>query len=491
MKSFFLMVVFATLGLLCFPQTENDTSVARDPLHARTDAIITKRLGALAKESASISDQIVKKTTKGLRRLAREEERIAKYITTADSNTKNVFANVQDKYAQLIALIESSAPNATPSLPNYYIPRLDTLLNALKLLAAEGNADHDIKSELGISIEALVQLDNKLERAYELMNFMKLRRQVIKETLSKYRHLPSNITKSFKKINKEVYYYREQVLYFKDILNEPNKLDELLVGMAKRIPAFTWFLAKNSRLAGVFLPGGSGRVFLAASEHIPVVSGLQQRYSVEQVMQSVSASSANAQQLMHRQVRQGMRDALQVKQKFTNRRKVDEGELGGFTVNSQRKKSFWQRLEYSTDLQFGRSIRYLPAIADISLQASYRLNDQGSLGIGTVYKVGLGEGWSRIRFTHQGIGFRSTLNWKLKGSFYVQGNAEMNYMSAFNSYDQLKAFNKWQQAGLLGVAKRYTLSKKIKGTFQVLYDFLHKAHIPHTQGIIIRKAYNF
>jgi hypothetical protein len=103
----------------------------------------------------------------------------------------------------------------------------------------------------------------------------------------------------------------------------------------------------------------------------------------------------------------------------------------------------------------------------------------------------MGTGWNNIRFNNMGIGFRSYMNWKIKGNFYMQGGGEWNYNSGFKDIEELKNSPLWQQSAMLGVAKKYRVSKKLKGNVQVLYDFLHRQHLPITQPVIFRFGCNF
>ncbi|MDB5223397.1 MAG: hypothetical protein JWN83_2064, partial [Chitinophagaceae bacterium] len=132
-----------------------------------------------------------------------------------------------------------------------------------------------------------------------------------------------------------------------------------------------------------------------------------------------------------------------------------------------------------------------PATTDIGLSVGYKLNDKSTLGIGASYKVGLGKGWNNIRISSEGIGLRSFVDYKIKNSFFLSGGYEQNYKSAFNSVEQLKNYNAWQTSGLIGVSKKYKISKKFKGNMQLLWDFLSYNQIPRTQPIVYRLGYNF
>jgi len=67
----------------------------------------------------------------------------------------------------------------------------------------------------------------------------------------------------------------------------------------------------------------------------------------------------------------------------------------------------------------------------------------------------------------------------------------MNYNSAFKNIEQLKNENAWQRSGLIGVSKKYKITKKLKGSVQLLYDFLAEAHTPVSQPFLFRVGYNF
>ena len=141
----------------------------------------------------------------------------------------------------------------------------------------------------------------------------------------------------------------------------------------------------------------------------------------------------------------------------------------------------------------------MPTTTDIGLSLGYKLNDKSVAGLGATYKLGMGS-IQHIRFTHQGVGLRSFIDWKApfgshrgrkEASLFVSGGYELNYNSAFKNLHQLDDLNAWQTAGLIGISKRLKIKTKfIKETkFQLLYDMLHKNHTPVTQPVIFRFGY--
>src|SRR5690606_39227842 len=99
------------------------------------------------------------------------------------------------------------------------------------------------------------------------------------------------------------------------------------------------------------------------------------------------------------------------------------------------------------------------------------------------------KGRDHISITHQGVGIRSYLDFKLRGSIWLTGGYERYHLSEFRRIEQLKNQNAWQQSGLIGLSKRYKISKKLKGEMKLMWDFLSYYQIPKTQAIQFRIGY--
>ncbi|HEY8967538.1 MAG TPA: hypothetical protein VIM64_00560, partial [Puia sp.] len=152
---------------------------------------------------------------------------------------------------------------------------------------------------------------------------------------------------------------------------------------------------------------------------------------------------------------------------------------------------FRRRLEFATDVQFGKSTNYLPATTDFAVMAGYKLSGRSSLGVGLTYKLGLGNGWNKIRLSNEGLGFRTYLKVKLKSNFFLQGSGEWNYLTAFESIRQLHDANAWQASALLFLGKSYHIRKKLSGNIQLGYDLLYRQHQPISSPVLFRLGYNF
>jgi hypothetical protein len=164
--------------------------------------------------------------------------------------------------------------------------------------------------------------------------------------------------------------------------------------------------------------------------------------------------------------------------------------LPDFQANSYKTKSLLKRLSFGGNLQFNGGNNFLPTTTDLAVQVAYQLNTKSSFGIGTAAKIGIGS-WDAIRLTGEGIGLRSFMDWKIKGDFYINGGFELNYLNAVNNLQQLQNQDAWQKSALLGVSRKFKVSTKLKGSVQLLYDFLYQQYQPIRTPVIFRIGYSF
>jgi hypothetical protein len=262
----------------------------------------------------------------------------------------------------------------------------------------------------------------------------------------------------------------------------------------RELPAFKAFMSKNSQLAKLF-PISSAGSGAAATQ---AFAGLQTRASVQGQLSQLSqgAGGINPQQYMQQQVLSAQQGLNQLKDKIN---KMGGGEasmeMPSFKPNGQKTKPFWKRIEYGLNIQSQKTNTLLPTTTDFALTAGYKLSDRATIGIGSSYKLGWGNGISHISLSNQGVGLRSFVDMKLKGSIWVTGGYEKNYLPQLGEkMDALAIPNlqssSWQSSGLIGLTKKYKIGKKTN-SFQLLWDFLSYQQVPKTQALKFRIGYVF
>jgi hypothetical protein len=429
--------------------------------------------------ATALNQKLDKKSAMALRDFGKLEERLKKKLSKIDSvATSNLMGNTEERYAQLKQKLMNGKVN------QQYIPHLDTLISSLKYLGnklptGEGS------SEISRALSATKALEGKFQSAEEIRAFLRERKEYLREQLSKF-----GLVKDLKKLNKQVYYYGEQIKEYKETLKDPKKLEKKMLETLSKTKLFQDFLAKNSMLASLFrMPGTENDPSYQAS-----LAALQTRSQVNNlIQQQISSGGPNAQAVFSQNLQQAQSQLQEVKNKVLSAGKSSSDEdLPDFKPNGQKTKSFLKRLEYGTNIQTQRAQYDFPVTTDLGLSLGYLLNDHSAIGIGASYKCGLGSGWRNIRLSNEGLGLRSYVDWKIKGGFWVSSGFEMNYRSVFKTITQLENMNVWQQSGLVGISKIISVKTKLfkKTKLMLLWDFLSYQQIPRAQPIIFRVGYN-
>lgn len=439
-----------------------------------------KVFGRIDKEASKYEQKLTQQTEKYLIKLQRQEEKLKRKLWRTDSTkAKEVFGDVKGRYDGLRNNFKEQT-----TTPAVYNGRLDSLGTAINFLQSNPQFQQAsvVKDKLGSNLQSITDLQNKLNQTEQIRKQIAQRQQELKQQLQN-----TPLAKEFRKFKKEVYYYQAQVKEYQEALKDPKKLGGKLLQAANKIPAFQDFLQKHSYLATMFrMPSPTDPGYAAN------MAGLQTRADLSSIInQQIAAGGPNAQQQFQQNIQAAQQEIQNLKSKILPQGGSSDEPMPDFKPNNQKTKNFLERIEWGSNVQTSKGNFYFPVTSDVGLSAGYKLTDKSIIGIGASYKVGLGQNWQRISITHQGVGLRTFVDFKLKGSFWISGGGELNYRNEFRRIDVLKNMNAWQHSALLGISKKYKVGKKVKGSTQLLYDFLWKQQTPRTQAVVFRVGYNF
>jgi prefoldin subunit 5 len=429
------------------------------------------------------SSRIANKTEKSLSKLARWENKIHTQLQKINPEADaRLFGNNQLTFSSLLENIKKGKQ----VLGNYrerYDSYRDKLITSIQYLNTHSDAlNKKYVKPIASLHKKIDELNERAEYTEKIEAFVKERKRHLMSEAFKY----IGKSKYINKINKEAYYYVETMRNYKQLFSDKKKAEIVATNILNKTPAFQKFFRENGRLASLF---GINITDPAAQN----LNGMQTRASVNAIIQQRAASGgANGAQYVSQNIHQAHNEIENLKRKFAQSgRRSSFDETPNFKPNSQKTKTFWQRIEVGGNLQFGRNNSLVPTTADVGLSAGYKLNDKSIVGIGASYKMGLGS-FQHIAITHEGIGLRSFIDWKLKKQFYLSGGLELNYNSQFKNIEQLKSFDEWQQSGLVGISKKLNFKTKwFNGSkIQLLYDAFARIHIPVSQSIIFRVGYS-
>lgn len=423
--------------------------------------------------------QISGMNRKIMRRLERFEQKMYRKLARKDlALAKRLFATTGNSLEQL--------KNNLSSLPGnngQYIPRLDTLNGAMNYLKQNELAARLNEKAIEKSQAVAASLKQQLAASAEIKEFIRQRRDILQQKLG----LLHGFSKHLSKYKNDLDGYVQAVQEWKSLLNNPQKIEEKALELVKKLPAFQQFMKEHGELAQLF-GGGSNNSNDPAGM---AINGLQTRAMVNSRLQgALSAGGPNAQAAFQQQ--------LGVAQQQLNRLKQQESGSGsaadmpGYAAKKMKYKKLVQRLEPGANIQFSKSNRFFPSTADVALQLGYRFSEKGTLGLGTSYKLGFGTGWNNVKFTAQGLGLRGFADFKLKGNFFINGGFEQNQLQPGNSVllPQQGSKTFWASSALLGISKKFSVGKKLRGSATLLYDFLYR-QTPGAQPVKYRMGYFF
>ena len=449
-----------------------------------TAPLPVRYLQTVSEKTDKYYNQLTGKTEKTLEKLARWENKIRTLLEkTSPETARRLFGNNQLTFAALLERYKQgkAAAGHYKGQYNEYRDKLTTSLRYINQRLADSNKAGTLRQALSKTD----RLNEQVRQTEAVQQFIKERKKQLMDQALQY----LGKSKYLQKINKESYYYIQTLANCKELFSNPKKAEELALKLLEKLPGFSDFMRKNSMLASLF------RQPDAATGNMASLAGLQTRAQVNGlIQQQLAAGGPNAMQQFQQNMQATQSQLTELKNKIIKNggSSSDANLAEGFKPNTQKAKTFWQRLDLGANVQSQKATAFFPVTSDLALSAGYKLNDKSVIGIGASYKLGWGTGWNHIKITHQGVGLRSYVDWKLKGSFWLSGGYELNYRSAFRDITVLSDLSAWQQSGLMGISKTVSVKTKFfkKTRLQLLWDFLSYRQVPRTQPLLFRVGYN-
>jgi len=478
------------------------TAQSADSLAGKLSNFPSRLFGKIHSQSTSLNQQVTRQTQQYLAKMARNEQRMQQKLASVDSNAaKSLFAGSQQQYTALSTQIRTDTGRRKVILNGQYQPNADTLQGALAFLQLHpqllsGAGGGAMASATGITNAAQARLQSaasqfqgvqaKLQDADIVKAYMAQRQQMIGQYLAAHPSLESVLGKQYSAMNQRVYYYSQQVQQYKAMLNDPGAMAQKALAVLGQVPTFQAFMANHSQLGSLFhLPGNYSS--------LQNVSGLQSKEQVSNIVkgQISSTNTGGAAALQSNlQSAQSQLDGYKAKLSSLGAGNGD-AQMPDFKPNDQKTKSFFGRLQYSFNFQTTHNSYYYPSLLSLGLGLGYKITSSNVVGIGLAYTAGTGNGIQHIALTSNGLGLRSYLNIKIKGSLSATGGFEYNYTTPFTSYQQLRQIQYWQKSGLIGIMKTISTKSKVlkQTTLSLLWDCLSYYQKPPTSPFLLRMGY--
>jgi len=483
-----IVLVLCSISIVCLSQD----SLSNGPKVSRS---FFKRISST---SSYLDRQLTRQTTSYLDQMAKSEARLRKKLAKVDSaGAARLFGQSAQQYRAYLQKLQMDTGSRNAQVSGEYMPYTDSLRGALAFLQEHPQYLHgsnvsgvspQVAQQLQGSLSSMQAVQAKMQDADEIKGFLQQRKQAIAEYLNQHSSLQGVLGPQFSAYKQQVYYYSQQIRQYKQMLNNPDRLEQRALGVLDQLPVYKTFMKNNSQLAGLFgIPGNYGSP--------SGILGLQTRDQVGQIIQGqVGAGGSGGQAALQANLQSAQSQLDGFKDKLSQ---LGAGSGGidppDFKPNNQKTKTFWKRLEYGANFQTSRNGYYFPTVTDLGVSLGYKLNDRSDVGIGASYKLGWGNGIQHIAFSNQGAGLRSFVNVRIKSSFSATGGLEYNYETPFTSFQGLIHSSYWTQSGLIGVTKTVSVKSRVfkQTQLQLLWDFLSYQQVPKTQPILFRIGYNF
>jgi hypothetical protein len=447
--------------------------------------------GGISAKAEKMQKLISGQTARYLSQMAKQENLVEKALYQRDSlKAKTLFAGSQQRYQQLLTNLQTPSTGANLQKLKEYLPMVDSTHSALQFLSGKGTLTGGLStSTFGAIVNAnnhLQQLEGQWQEARVAEQFIQQRQQLLSGQLTNY-----GFGKNLLQLNKTAVYFQQQLAEYKSLLANKDKFQEKVLGSLRQTPAFQHFMEKNSYVGRLFqLPDNYGSV--------TSLPGLQTKDMIQEriglIQGSSQATGGDPGQFLQQKVDNGQQQIAQLKTKLQSLGSFSGGGdmvMPEFQPNEQKTKTFWKRLEYSVSFQTQQQYGIMPATGSLGLSIGYKLSSKATIGVGGSYNFGLGQGISHLAFSSQGAGMRSFIDVKAKGSLWLTGGFEYNFVQGFSSWRDLGDWDQWQKSALFGLSKKFKLSANKNSNIQLLFDALYKQHTPASAPLVFRVGYSF
>lgn len=177
------------------------------------------------------------------------------------------------------------------------------------------------------------------------------------------------------------------------------------------------------------------------------------------------------------------------KRKYSNVSSIED--LDKKPANPMKDKTLRERLVWGGNFQVHRKTPYG---LDVSPQVSYKFTRIISAGIGGTYRLILNADKNGISSKENVYGSRSFIDFDVFKGFALHGEYEQMRMAAPRTSSvpvtDRSQSRTWIRNGLVGIKKSYSISKRLLGNAQILYNLLPDQKIISPQRIVFRVGFD-
>jgi hypothetical protein len=396
-----------------------------------------------------------------LRKLKIREEKVIAKIAKNDSFTLAKLNSQPLTYDSISKMLPGKSANPT---------KVESVLDTLK-----GVKDY-LANSTSYAANDLEKYNSEIAELQKKLNYQQYISDLISNRKKQLESLP-NIDKScINGISKELAYYKMKIAAWKEIADDPNKTEQKAFEILQGTKGFSNFLNKSTK------GENSGLSCTNLSELSTL--GFQTKSSTNKLLQDRIGNNMNQ---VQEKISGQLDDYKNKVQDLSNQAKelkqtakdLDLQKPPAMRLNPMRGKPFLLRFEKQFGFTTTKSNAFTPAMLSLNGGVGYRQNQKLSTGILAIGNIGLGTSWNNINISMQGIGLSAYIRWQLIYGIGFYSSYErcwkQNVFTNNRDASSLPNYSvhntqAYTESFYLGMEKLYRISKKVKGSIQLLYD---------------------
>lgn len=150
-------------------------------------------------------------------------------------------------------------------------------------------------------------------------------------------------------------------------------------------------------------------------------------------------------------------------------------------------KSFRERLVLGLDLEMARnngaSMDFAPALG-------YQFTNRFTSYFGYMYRFSFDKSNNSLNWNNPTYGARGTITYTVSKGIFGKLSFEQLRTNVPRGLILAETSRQWVYGGFIGLGKAYSVTKRIKGNLQMLYNFLHSGESPYSEKYNIRLGFD-
>jgi len=405
-----------------------------------------------------------------LNRLQKKEQHFARQLKHKDSVAYARYQQNRLSYDSIRHLLHPDSATLVASTRNKINKAVDSLRGVQTFI--QGTA-----AKAGINNPELSKYSSELSSLQQQLNYRDYITGLIDQHTRELKNIgrTSNIP-ALTCIDQQAAYYKGRINAWKEIANEPSRIEAKALEYLQGTSGFDQALTKATTAPNSMQAGMDGDALTAA--------GFQTKTSINKALQQqFGNNTSQLQQQVSGQIQQWqdkaqplISDIKQAKQTAQQLKQIRKPSLH---LNPMRGRPFKLRLEKQYGFQTLRATNDKPALLVLSASIGYKQTTKFSYGIGAIGNIGLGKNWSNIHFSFEGVGVQAytRLKWQYgiaAYSAYERTWKENVFTGKTNDPPEFTTSihntANWSEAVVVGIEKQYKISFKYNGAIQLLYD---------------------